>query len=66
MKKQKTLPVASSRTSLSSLETKLVRSWLLLVRNSNQTKLTTLNNRKATLQRVAFLFLSCTAQEPTD
>ena len=54
--KQKTLPVASSRTSLSSLETKLVRSWLLLVRNSNQTKLTTLNNRKVTLQRVAFLF----------
>ena len=66
MKKQKTLLVASSRTSLSSLETKLVRRWLLLVRNSNQTKLTTLNNRKATLQRVAFLFLPCTAQEPTD
>lgn len=57
MKKQKILPVASSRTSLSSLETKLVRSWLLLVRNSNQTKLTTLNNRKVTLQRVAFLFV---------
>ena len=55
-KKQKILQVVSSRTSLNSLETKLVRSWLLLDRNSNQTKLTTLNNRKATLKRVAFLF----------
>ena len=41
----------------SSLETKLVRSWLLLVRNFNQTKLTTLNNRKGTPQGAAFLFI---------
>ena len=35
MKKQKTWLAVSSRTSLSSLVTKLVRSWLLLVRNCN-------------------------------
>ena len=34
-KKQKTWLVASSRTSLSSLATKLVRLWLLLVRSCN-------------------------------
>ena len=44
-KKLKTWLVVSSRTSLSSLETKLVRLWLLLVRSCNLQELT-LNNEK--------------------
>ncbi len=51
-KKQKTWLDVSSRTSLSSQVTKLVRLWLLLVRNSNRTRLYIL--RRLSFSEAAF------------